>query len=65
MLLLILKRIAIMTRTSKKEERRGISPRKYKNPSVKTGTKQDNLPKGYKPHENASPEGRVFIPKIK
>ncbi len=55
----------VMTRLGKKEERRGISPRKHKNPSVKTGPKKDNLDKGYKPHDNASPETSVFIPKIK
>jgi len=55
-----------MTRLGKKEERRGISPRKHKNPSVKTGPKKDNLPKGYKSHDNAfSGEESVFIPKIK
>lgn len=54
-----------MTRISKKSERRGISPRKTKNPSPKTGPKKDNLSKGFKAHENASPEGNVFIPKIK
>ncbi|MCC5832269.1 MAG: hypothetical protein JJU12_04420 [Chlamydiales bacterium] len=54
-----------MTRTSKKAERRGISPRRTKNPSQKTGPKKDHLPKGFKEHENADPEGSVFIPKIK
>ena len=55
-----------MTRVGKKAERRAISPRKHKKPSPKTGPKQDNLPLGYKPHENSfSGEGSVFIPKIK
>jgi hypothetical protein len=55
-----------MTRVSKKIERRAISPRKHKNPSIKTGPKKDNLPKGYKSHDNAfSGEGNIFIPKIK
>ncbi|MCB1111804.1 MAG: hypothetical protein H7A37_08130 [Chlamydiales bacterium] len=57
-----------MTRISKKAERRAQSPRRRKAPSVKTGPKQDNLPQGFKPHENAF-EGELaqtaFIPKIK
>ncbi len=55
-----------MTRIGKKAERRAISPRKHKNPSVKTGSKKDNLSKGFKEHANAhSSEANVFIPKIK
>jgi len=54
-----------MTRIGKKTERRAMSPRKTKNPSVKTGQKKDNLSKGYKEHENAAPQENVFIPKIK
>ncbi|NGX54539.1 MAG: hypothetical protein KR126chlam2_00152 [Chlamydiae bacterium] len=55
-----------MTRTSKQQERRARCPRKRKAPSPKTGPLKDNLPKGFKPHENAVPEGAMaFIPKIK
>ncbi|MCH9609544.1 MAG: hypothetical protein S4CHLAM45_09400 [Chlamydiales bacterium] len=55
-----------MTRTSKQEERRNRSPRKHKKPSVKTGSKKDNLPKGFKPHENALSEKiNEFIPKVR
>ncbi len=35
-----------MTRTSKQEERRNKSPRKYRPPSPKTGPKKDNLDAG-------------------
>lgn len=57
-----------MTRMSKKSERRGLSPRKHKAPSPKTGPLKDNLPKGYKEHENAveGDAGKAFfVPKIK
>lgn len=56
-----------MTRMSKKSERRGMSPRKYKAPQPKTGAKKDNLPKGYNEHENAvsgDMAKTIFIPKI-
>lgn len=42
-----------MTRMSKKGEIRGKYPRKTKAPQLKTGPKQDNLPKGFKEHANA------------
>ena len=57
-----------MTRIGKKAERRGQSPRKHKPPAVKTGPKKDQLPKGYKEHENAvvdSSHGLIFISKVK
>lgn len=55
-----------MTRMSKQSQRRALSPRKHKKPTVKTGSKKDNLSQGYKPHENAfQGEAQVFIPKIK
>jgi len=58
-----------MTRISKQKERRSISPRKNKKPSIKTGSLKDNLPLGYKPHINALDENAhqslMFIPKIK
>lgn len=42
-----------MTRTSKQEERRNQSPRRPKLEGKKTGSKKDNLPKGFREHENA------------
>jgi len=56
-----------MTRISKKAQRRAISPRKCKKPSVnKTGPKKDNLPLGYKPHKNViQGDTSFFIGKIK
>ena len=55
-----------MTRISKQARKRAISPRKHKSASVKTGPKKNNLPLGYKVHENAaSAEHAFFIPKIK
>lgn len=58
-----------MTRTSKQQERRSISPRKRKSPQPKTGSLKDKLPLGYKPHANAL-EGHplqthVYIGKVK
>lgn len=57
-----------MTRISKQAQRRAVSPRKRRTPGVKTGPKKDNLPEGFKVHENAfASESTVttFIPKIK
>lgn len=57
-----------MTRISKQQERRAVSPRRPRPPALKTGSLQDNLPKGYKPQNNAiSGElaAKAFIPKIK
>lgn len=56
-----------MTRMSKQSKWRAISPRKRGRAiSVKTGSKKDNLPEGYKPHENAAGTNALFfIPKIK
>lgn len=57
-----------MVRISKQGEKRSRFPRKHRAPSAKTGSLQDNLPKGFKEHANAL-EGdlakMVFIPKIK
>lgn len=57
-----------MTRISRQGKIRNMSPRKPKAPHPKTGSLKDNLPKGYKEHEN-SLEGdvamKLFIPKIK
>jgi len=55
-----------MVRLSKPERHRSRSPRKPKIGSVKTGPKKDNLPQGFKQHENVlANEMGVFIPKIK
>ncbi|GAB4228033.1 MAG: hypothetical protein Tsb0021_05170 [Chlamydiales bacterium] len=57
-----------MTRISKQNERRSQSPRRPRSPSVKTGPVKDNLPKGYKEHQNALDNElgkEAFIPKIK
>jgi hypothetical protein len=55
-----------MTRTSKQEERRAVSPKKRKKRVVKkTGPKKDNLKLGYKEHANATSTEFAFIPKIR
>lgn len=55
-----------MTRMSKQEERRNQNPKKRKLLLVKkTGSKKDNLAKGYKEHENAINGLYAFVPKIK
>ncbi|MFY7842470.1 MAG: hypothetical protein ACOVOR_00400 [Rhabdochlamydiaceae bacterium] len=57
-----------MVRISKQQERRSKSPRKRRAPALKTGSKKDILPLGYKQHLNAIPTGHLigsFIPKIK
>lgn len=58
-----------MVRISKKSERRSVSPRKCRPPSlVKTGPRSENLPKGYKEHANGlsgEMAALAFIPKIK
>ena len=57
-----------MTRIGKQEQRRNMNPKKRKpDLSVKTGSKKDNLDKGYKEHSNAldNKELNVFISKIK
>lgn len=55
-----------MTRQGKQEERRAKCPRKRK-PSfaAKTGPKKDNLPSGYKEHQNSVELENTFISKIK
>ncbi len=57
-----------MVRISKQSERRALFPRKHRKPSVKTGSKKDALPLGFKEHQNAV-EGSLstytFIPKIR
>lgn len=57
-----------MTRIGKVQKRRNQKPKKRHYPlHVKTGTKKDNLKKGYKEKENAiSGEiaKTIFIPKI-
>jgi hypothetical protein len=56
-----------MTRIGKQQERRHRYPHKRKAPAIKTGSKKDNLEKGYKEHVNAlgNEEKVFFIPKIK
>ena len=55
-----------MTRIGKQEERRHRSPKKCKAPAEKSGSKKDNLPKGFKEHANALSEKEyAFVPKIK
>ena len=55
-----------MVRISKQEERRSKCPKRCRAPSVKTGSKKDNLAAGFKPHDNSvEANGLVFIPKIK
>jgi hypothetical protein len=59
---------AKMTRISKQEEKRAKNPKKHRNPSLKTGSKKDNLKLGYKEQFNvlaANSTGISFIPKIK
>lgn len=57
-----------MVRISKQGRRRSKSHHKPRPPAVKTGPRQENLKKGFKPHVNAL-EGEIaakaFIPKIK
>lgn len=54
-----------MTRMSKQGERRARCPKRCKPPMPKTGPKKNNLPKGFKEHENAISSENAFIPKIK
>jgi hypothetical protein len=57
-----------MTRIGKKEERRNRMPRRPKLAGPKTGAKKDNLPLGFREHENALSGDiatRVFIPTLK
>lgn len=57
-----------MVRISKQSERRNTSPRKHRKRYAKTGTLQDNLPKGFKEHTNALEGGlekTAFIPQIR
>jgi hypothetical protein len=57
-----------MVRISKQAEKRRRSPRKCRAPSVKTGPRKDNLPKGFKEHQNAvggDLAEKVYIPKIR
>ena len=53
---------------SKQGKRRNQFPRRPKAPAVKTGSKTDALPKGFKEHGNAL-DGELasmaYIPKIK
>ncbi len=56
-----------MVRISKQNQRRATSPRKPKIGAKKTGAKKDNLPKGYREHENAVQSKHsetIFIGKV-
>jgi hypothetical protein len=52
-----------MTRISKQQERRAVSRRRPKTPSPKTGPKRDQLPFGFRTHENGAALPLRFIPK--
>ncbi len=57
-----------MVRISKQAERRSVSRRRPSPPAKKTGARKENLPLGFKVHENgvAGPlAATLFIPKIK
>lgn len=54
-----------MTRMSKQQRKRAVSPKRPKTGFLKTGSKKDLLPKGYKEHANAVSIDHIFIPKIK
>ena len=54
-----------MTRIYKQQERRAESPRRPRVGGPKTGPKKDNLPKGYREHENALSGAKGFFPKVK
>ncbi len=57
-----------MTRISKQNTKRAVSPKRPALPGKKTGPKKDALSAGYKLHESALPEelaSQFFIPKIK
>lgn len=54
-----------MTRLSKQQRRRMVSPKRRREPGEKTGPKKDNLPKGFRVHDNACAEATCFIAKIK
>ncbi|HSW87459.1 MAG TPA: hypothetical protein VLG49_08190 [Rhabdochlamydiaceae bacterium] len=57
-----------MVRISKQQEIRNRCPKRRRNPSPKTGPLKENLPLGFKAHENGL-DGNLaqslFIPKIK
>lgn len=56
-----------MTRMSKQGERRSVSPRRRRVPGPKTGPKRDNLPRGFREHQNAvagTAAQQLFIPKV-
>ncbi|MCI0381969.1 MAG: hypothetical protein L0207_02815 [Chlamydiae bacterium] len=52
-----------MVRLSKQQERRSKRPHRRKNPAPKTGPLADQLPQGFKPHENAIQGTQAFFPK--
>lgn len=57
-----------MSRTSKKQDIRAVSPRKRHPAAPKTGARKDALPKGFKEHANAVAGDlatSVFIARVK
>ena len=59
--------VSSMTRISKQGKLRHISYHRPRPPSPKTGPKTNNLPLGFRVHENAAPAESAssrFIPKI-
>lgn len=53
-----------MVRISKQQERRSVSPRRPTISGKKTGSRKDNLMRGFKEHVNAAEGTRLFIPKV-
>lgn len=57
-----------MVRRSKVERMRSVTRKRPSAPAVKTGPQKENIPHGFKHHENALTGERAtlaFIPKIK
>jgi hypothetical protein len=57
-----------MVRLSKPEQKRHVTWRRPKKAGPKTGSKKDNLPSGFKKHDNSLVDvhaKKAFIPKIK
>lgn len=57
-----------MVRISKVGEIRSVNPKRRRPPAPKTGPRKENLPGGFKPHQNAAQgelAAAIFIPKIK
>ncbi|MCB1135832.1 MAG: hypothetical protein KDK78_06160 [Chlamydiia bacterium] len=57
-----------MTRISKKAERKSRSPRKHRFAAEKTGSRKDNLTKGFREHPNAlesEQKQTIYIAKVR